>query len=69
MIKPAEVMGRDHAERLRQIRSLLAAQGRYDTSQTKLLCFGAAGFKDSLRLEAAADSDLILVDANELYGG
>jgi AAA+ ATPase superfamily predicted ATPase len=67
--KWGEVMGGDHAERLRQIRSLLAAQGRYDTSRTKLLCFGAAGFKDSLRLEAAADSDLILVDASELYGG
>ena len=67
--KWGEVMGGDHAERLRQIRSLLAAQGRYDTSQTKLLCFSAAGFKDSLQLEAAADSDLILVDANELYGG
>jgi uncharacterized protein len=61
-------MGGDHAERLRQIRSLLAAQGRYDTSQTKLLCFSAAGFKDSLRREAAVDSDLILVAADELYG-
>jgi hypothetical protein len=49
--------------------ALLAAQGRYDTSQTKLLCFSAAGFKDSLRREAAADSDLILVAADELYGG
>ena len=46
-----------------------AAQGRYDTSRTKLLCFGAAGFKDSLRREAAANGDLILVDADELYGG
>ena len=67
--KWGEVMGGDQAERLRQIRSLLAAQGRYDTSQTKLLCFSAAGFKDSLQLEATEDSDLILVDANELYGG
>lgn len=46
-----------------------AAQGRYDTSQAKLLCFSAAGFKASLRQEAAADSDLILIDAGELYGG
>ena len=46
-----------------------AVQGRYDTSRTKLLCFGAAGFKDSLRREAAANGDLILVDADELYGG
>jgi hypothetical protein len=38
-------------------------------SQTKLLCFGAAGFKDSLRWEAAVDSDLVLVDSAELYGG
>lgn len=77
MIKPTEVFDRDyewaalgsgHAERLRQIRSLLTAQGRYDTSQTKLLCFSAAGFKDSLRLEAATGSDLILVDGDELYG-
>jgi hypothetical protein len=67
--KWGEVMGRDHAERLRQIRSLLAAQGRYDTSQTKFLCFSAAGFKDSLRREAAVDGDLILVATDEVYGG
>ena len=35
-------------------------------------CPGAGGrvrFKDSLRREAALDSDLILVAADELYGG
>lgn len=61
-----EVMDAGHADRLRQIRSLLAG-GRYDTSHTKLMCFSAEGFKPGLRRAAAGDSDILLIDAEHLY--
>jgi hypothetical protein len=62
-----EVMGSSHLERLRRVRSLLARQDRYDTSQTRLVCFGGAGFSAPLR-EAAQSGAVILVGLDQLYG-
>jgi uncharacterized protein len=67
-VKWGEVMGTQQAERLRKIKSLLTDNGRYDTAQTKLMCFSAAGFSAGLRKEAAAGSDILLIDADQLYG-
>ena len=61
-------MGPSHLERLRQIKALLDTGSRYDTSQTKLICFSAAGFSDRLRDTAAVDGGIFLIDAEELYG-
>src|SRR5690606_10393362 len=47
--KWGEVMGAGHLARLRRIRALITAQGRYDTSGTRLLCFSGAGFTDELQ--------------------
>jgi AAA+ ATPase superfamily predicted ATPase len=66
--KWGEVMGTVHLERLRHIRSLLAASGREGADQAKLMCLSAAGFTDRLTDEAKADGDLLLIDAGDLYG-
>ena len=66
--KWGEVMGAAHVERLRLINSLISAAGRYDTAQTKLMCFSGAGFTRGLRDLAASDNSILLVDAGELYG-
>jgi uncharacterized protein len=66
--KWGEVMGPAHIDRLRLILSLISTAGRYDTSQTKLMCFSGAGFAGRLSDLAAADSSILLVDARELYG-
>lgn len=42
-----EVLGPAHVERLRQARELLGARG-YDVRDTRLLCYGAAGFAGPL---------------------
>jgi hypothetical protein len=55
-------------DRLRQIRSLISVGGRYNTSQTKLLCLSAAGFTDRLLRHADTADDVLLVDAGDLYG-
>jgi uncharacterized protein len=65
--KWGEVMDIRHAKRLQQVRSLLAAIGRYDVGETKLMCFSGAGFSESLREMAASDAGLLLVGANDLY--
>lgn len=65
--KWAEPMGRGHVERLRQLREVIGRAGRYDTSHTRLLCFGGAGFSEALRADPADDVALVGVDA--LYGG
>jgi uncharacterized protein len=65
--KWGEVMDIRHAKRLQQVRSLLAAIGRYDVSETKLMCFSGAGFSESLREMAASDAGLMLVGASDLY--
>ncbi|WP_067682196.1 AAA family ATPase [Nocardia miyunensis] len=61
-----DTMGAGHLERLGHIRDVIARNGRYDTSRTKLLCFSGAGFN---RKAAAAESDqVVLVDLPMLYG-
>lgn len=66
--KWGEVMGPAHIDRLRLIKSLLSAGGRYDTAQAKRMCFSGAGFTSGLCDLAASDSSILLVDAGELYG-
>jgi uncharacterized protein len=66
--KWGETMGSHHLDRLRRVRTLLDAHGKYDTSDTKLICFSGAGFTDGLRGQSAVDHDIMLIDANELYG-
>lgn len=66
--KWGEVMGRRHLDRLRRIAGLLKAQDKYDTSETRLLCFSSAGFTDGLREEAAASQEILLIGAEDLYG-
>lgn len=62
-----DTMGEGHVERLRHIRDVIARNGRYDTSRTKLLCFSGAGFNG--RAVAAAESEqIVLVDLSMLYG-
>lgn len=64
-----EVMGVTHLDRLRRIRGLIAAAGRYDTTATRLVCFSGAGFTSGLT-DTAADSDVVeLVDLARLYSG
>lgn len=65
-VKWGEVMGVGHLTRLQRIRTLIGAQGRYDTSATRLLCFSAAGFTDELR-EAAQAGAVTLIDVAQLY--
>jgi len=65
--KWGEEMGLSHLERLRQIRAVLASGSLYDMSQTRLICFSAAGFSARLQDAAAADDGILLIDAEELY--
>ncbi|MGW0801812.1 AAA family ATPase [Nonomuraea sp. NPDC002799] len=66
--KWGEVMGRHHLERLARARDLLERKG-YDTRDTVLACFGAAGFGAELRAVAAGDGRVLLVGLDELYAG
>ncbi|MFI6635448.1 ATP-binding protein [Nonomuraea fuscirosea] len=63
-----DTMGAAHIDRLRHIRDLITRAGRYDTSQTKLICFSGAGFNDKARQAATSSSELHLVDLPALYG-
>ncbi|WP_306474061.1 ATP-binding protein [Streptomyces sp. Ru87] len=63
-----DTMGQTHVERLRHIRDLLARSGRYDTSDTRLLCFSGAGFNAKAEAAALASPDLQLVSLDALYG-
>ena len=65
--KWGETMDTSHLERLRHVRGLLAAQGRYGAERAKLVCFGAAGFSDTLTRAAEQDGDVILVGTEMLY--
>jgi uncharacterized protein len=60
-------MGMRDVERLRRLRELLGATGRYDTSATMLACYSGAGFSDALRREASAGG-IALVGLDHLYG-
>lgn len=66
--KWGETMGRRHLDRLRRIRGLIDAHGKYDTSATRILCFSSAGFTDGLREGASASPDILLISAEDLYG-
>lgn len=63
-----DTMGAGHLERLKHLRGLIEASGRYDTSNTQLLCFSGAGFNDRARAAAGANSDVRLLDLADLYG-
>jgi len=62
--KWGKVMGVRHLERLRRARALLTVKG-YDTTDTTLACYSGVGFDPALR---ASGSDVLLVDADRLYG-
>jgi hypothetical protein len=63
-----DVMGRSHLERLERIRSLIAAAGAFDTSETRLLCCSGNGFNDHLTGLASERGDVDLVGLADLYG-
>lgn len=65
--KWGEIMGQGHVSRLRHIRGLLTAKGRPGAATAKLACYSAAGFTDALRAEAERSTDIVLVDAGDLY--
>ncbi len=62
-----DTMGIAHLERLRQIRDVIGAAGRYDVRETRLLCFSGAGFNDKIREAADKSHDVVLVGLPELY--
>ncbi len=62
-----EVMGVPHLARLRRIRDLIAAGGRYETASTRLACYSGAGFTPDLR-SAADRGEVVLIDLPTLYG-
>jgi hypothetical protein len=64
-----ETMSLAHLERLRRIRSLLAAQDRPGASTARLLCFSGAGFTAELRDEAAQSGEVRLLTPADLYSG
>lgn len=66
--KWGETMGRRHLDRLRRIRGLIEAHGKYDATATRILCFSTAGFTDGLREVASASQDILLISAEDLYG-
>ena len=61
------IMGISHIDRLRRIKVLLEGSERYNTANTKLACYSAAGFTDELRDLASNSEDVLLVDLNDLY--
>lgn len=64
--KWGETMGAAHVERLRRARDLLALRG-YDTRDTRLVCFGAAGFHRDLA-DQVAGGRVMTVDLETIYG-
>lgn len=63
--KWGQVMDPSHIARLARARDLLAVKG-YDTTDTVLACYSAAGFDDELRANAHA-SRVSLIDVARLY--
>ncbi|WP_157437300.1 hypothetical protein [Actinoplanes subtropicus] len=66
-VKWGETMNLSHVDRLRRIRALLTAQGRYGAATAKLACFSGAGFADELVDAAGQDGSIVLVSAADLY--
>lgn len=64
--KWGEVMGLGHLRRLERAAGLLAAR-KFDTRDTILSCYSAAGFDDDLRAAAARDRRVRLIGAADLY--
>lgn len=63
-----DVMGRAHLERLERIRSLLSASGKFDTTDTRLMCLSGVDFNEHLNRLAADRDDIRLIGLTELYG-
>lgn len=59
-------LGVRHLDRLSRARDLLSSRG-YDTRETRLACFGGAGFDQELAAVARADPDVLLVPVDRLY--
>ena len=66
-VKWGETMGMAHLERLRRVRSLLAAQARRGAETAKLVCYSGAGFTGELRKAASEDPKIVLISLGELY--
>ncbi|MEO3861741.1 ATP-binding protein [Acrocarpospora sp. B8E8] len=64
--KWGDTMGIGHLDRLRHIRDLLSHNDRYDTSQTRLICFSATGFTDDL-LHSRDQGKVDLITLSDLY--
>jgi AAA+ ATPase superfamily predicted ATPase len=65
-VKWNDTIGIAHIDRLRRIRDLITRAGRYDTTNTRLLCFTGADFNAKAR--AAASPDIHLITLPTLYG-
>jgi uncharacterized protein len=65
-VKWNEVMGIGHLSRLRRIRDLITAGGRYDMTGAKIACFTGAGFSPEL-LSAADRGEITLIDLPTIY--
>jgi len=60
------VMGMAHLDRLRHLRTLIAASGRHDVSGARLACYSGAGFTPDLRAAAEA-GEVDLIGLADLY--
>ncbi|MGH3949709.1 MAG: AAA family ATPase [Pseudonocardiaceae bacterium] len=65
--KWGETMGHDHLARLRHIRGLLAAQGRFGSDDATLICYSGSGFTQDLKAEARQSRDIKLIAIGDLY--
>lgn len=65
-VKWGETMHVGHLARLSRIRDLVALAGRYDTTDTRLVCYSGAGFAPELR-EAADAGQAVLIELGDLY--
>ncbi|WP_432930708.1 hypothetical protein ACQPZZ_09145 [Microbispora sp. CA-135349] len=63
-----DTMGVAHIERLRHIRDLIAKSGRYDTTDTRVVCFSGTGFNDAALAQGAASPGVHLIGLPALYG-
>ncbi|WP_283138196.1 AAA family ATPase [Rhizohabitans arisaemae] len=66
-VKWGDIMGEGHLQRLRHIRDLIARGDRYDTSQTRLVCYSGSGFTEELS-QARRRGEVDLVGLDDLYG-
>lgn len=64
-----DTMGLGHLRRLEHIRGLLQSRVGVRADRTRLVCFSGAGFTDDLRIRAAQDATIQLVDLERLYTG